>query len=176
MVSLVTTNRDLNKLSPNFKKKVNAFLKEVWDIIFVTEWRRSKQRQEYLYAQWRTRPWNIVTRTLNSLHLSWDAIDIAFKWKTLYPTEIDKRLNIYSIAKKYWIDNLYQLKWVEKVHLQDNWKPFINNTWPKIWTLLKTLLNISVKLLWKYRSTNSIGRDDTHSLANQIRSFIKKYS
>lgn len=173
-MGVTTTDRDLNKLNSNFKKKVDAFMNEAWDTIFITEARRSQARQDYLYSLWRTKPWKIVTRTLNSLHTKGLAIDIAFKWKDLYPNEIDKRLDIYKVAEKHWIDSLYKLEWFDKPHLQCNWKPFIP-VWPKIWKFLKVLLNYSVILLKKYRHENKAGRDDIHKLANYIREFIKKY-
>ncbi|MGE7841407.1 hypothetical protein ACQKNX_11485 [Lysinibacillus sp. NPDC093712] len=45
--------------------------------IFITETYRSQERQNYLYAQGRTRPGQIVTSTLNSNHKSRLACDIA---------------------------------------------------------------------------------------------------
>ena len=125
-MSIKTTDRDIEKLSDNFRLKVKLFLKEVWDIIFITEGYRSQARQEYLYSLWRTRPWNKVTWTLNSEHTKWNAIDIAFKWDNLYPNEIEKWQEISQVSKKYWIDWGYDLWKTDKPHFQDNWKPYIS--------------------------------------------------
>jgi hypothetical protein len=63
-------DRDINKLVEPFKSKVIKFLadkriKELW--VIVTEAYRSQQRQNELYAQWRTKPWPIVTSNFFSL-------------------------------------------------------------------------------------------------------------
>lgn len=44
--------------------------------IVVTEGVRTKERQEELYAQGRTKPGNIVTWTLNSKHIEGKAVDV----------------------------------------------------------------------------------------------------
>ncbi len=122
------TNRDINKLAPNFKLKVELFLKEVWDIIFITEGIRTKERQDYLYAQWRSEPYlkeSKVTWVKYSNHQDWIAIDIAFKWDSLYPNNIEQWDLIARIANKYWIDWGYDLWGIDLPHFQDNWKPYI---------------------------------------------------
>lgn len=116
--------RWLDKLTDNFRKKVEWFLKEVWDDIFITETWRSQERQDQLYAQGRTIYWNIVTRTRYSLHQQWKAIDIAFRWGVLYPSDINKWQHIYNIAHKYWITNLRETERLEKPHLQDDWSDY----------------------------------------------------
>ena len=122
------TDRDINKLNPNFKEKVELFLKEVWDKIFITEAFRTDERQRELYEQGRTTPWNIVTWTKHSNHQDWIAIDIAFKWPELYPTNHLKWKEIWLVANKYWIDWGYDLWNVDKPHFQDNWVPLIKET------------------------------------------------
>jgi len=126
--------RWLDKLTPIFRKKVELFLKEAWDTIFITESHRTQKRQKELYAQWRTKPWNIVTWTLTSNHNIWIAIDIAFKWDSLYPTNHLKRKEVWIIANKYWIDWGFDLWGVDNPHFQDNWKPLAldNYRWLKI--------------------------------------------
>lgn len=117
-------NRDIKELTPQFQTKVNAFLKEVWDEIFITEWYRTQKRQNELYAQWRTAPWNIVTWTLNSDHTKRTAIDIAFKWPDLYPREHSRWVKISEIAKKYNIKWMYPEWWIDKPHFVDDWIPY----------------------------------------------------
>lgn len=117
------TNRNISDLEYNFQLKVNAFMedkktKELW--VFITEWLRTKARQQELYNQWRTTPWRIVTWTLNSKHLSWKAIDIACNRKDLglYPW-INWWNEVFDIAEKYNIISLYRKHWVDKPHLDD---------------------------------------------------------
>lgn len=106
----------LDKLNPDFRKKVDIFLKDVWEKIFVVETWRSWARQDYLFEKW-------LSQTRDSNHEYWLAIDIAFRWDEPYPNDLRKWKEIAKIANKYWIDWLYDLwaKW-DKVHFQDNWK------------------------------------------------------
>lgn len=128
---MMKVDRNINKLSNNFKLKVINFLKEVWDEIFITEWFRTKERQQELYAQWRTTAGSKVTWTLKSNHLKWIAIDIAFKWGILYPKNHNKWKRIWRIANKYWMDWGYDLWGKDKSHFQDNWKTYKQNTMEK---------------------------------------------
>jgi len=125
---MIKANRNLNKLTPRFKQKVEFFLKEATNI-FITEGWRSKSRQQELYNQWRTTPWKIVTWTLKSNHLKWEAIDVAFKWKELYPSDRVLWNKVFDTAKKYGIDSLYVKHWVDSPHLQDNWKELIKSSY-----------------------------------------------
>jgi len=111
---------DINSLTPQFKKKVEAFLKDakfIWLNIKIYEAKRTIQRQIQLYNQWRITKWKIVTNTLKSEHLKWTAVDIVFvdkKWNISWNWNYEA---LISIAKKYWIDNL---KPFETCHFQDN--------------------------------------------------------
>ena len=63
------------------RRRVKNFLRKVEEAglhIMITETWRSKERQEWLYAQGRTRPGAVVTWTLQSKHRDGLAIDIAF--------------------------------------------------------------------------------------------------
>ncbi len=142
------TYRWLDKLHPRFRKKVELFLKEVWDKIFITESYRSQERQNYLYSLGRTRKWRKVTWTLNSNHTQWLAIDIAFKWKELYPKDIYSWKEIAEIAKKYWIDWWFDLWKTDKPHFQDNGKDYEKNIFledSKFWKFIKENLENSFK-------------------------------
>lgn len=114
--------RWLDKLTSWFRKKVELFLREVWDTIFITETYRSQERQNYLYSLWRTKPGNKVTWTLDSNHSGWTAIDIAFHWEELYPSSMYSWREVAEVAKKYWIDWWYDLWKTDKPHFQDNWQ------------------------------------------------------
>ena len=101
---MLKANRELDKLKPSFKEKVEMFLEEAGDRVFITEAWRSDERQAELYARGRTAPWNIITWTLNSKHQDWEAIDIAFFGKSLYPSDEYKWKEIAEIAERFWLD------------------------------------------------------------------------
>ena len=157
-------DRDLNKLELNFKRKVEAFLSEVGDKVFITEAYRSQERQNYLFKQWRTYPYKDnkkVTWTLNSNHTKWLAIDIAFKWNKLYPNDIHSWKQIAEIANKYNIEWWYDLWKTDKPHFQCNWKPLdikaepMKQYWKEInwcpstvyWVKVK-FMSASSKIVW----------------------------
>lgn len=136
-----TINRDLNSLNPSFKIKVEMLLKEAKDKgfdIMVFEWFRTLDRQKELYAQWRTKPWKIVTWTMQSKHLEWKAVDIVFKdskWNPTWNWDYD---SLIEIAKKYWIKNL---KPAETAHFEDDWT-LLSNIYNDMWeyeTLFKKM-------------------------------------
>ena len=81
MTSVTTTCRDLAELLPAAQTACRLLFQECYKAgiknIFITETYRSQARQNYLYAQGRTRPGQIVTWTLNSNHKSRLAWDIA---------------------------------------------------------------------------------------------------
>ncbi|WP_107841225.1 M15 family metallopeptidase [Metasolibacillus meyeri] len=80
-MSVTTTCRDLTELLPVAQTACRLLFQECYKAgihnIFITETYRSQERQNYLYAQGRTRPGAIVTWTLNSNHKSRLAWDIA---------------------------------------------------------------------------------------------------
>lgn len=79
--SVTTTCRDLAELLLTAQTASRLLFQECFKAgiknIFITETYRSQERQNYLYAQGRTRPGQIVTWTLNSNHKSRLAWDIA---------------------------------------------------------------------------------------------------
>lgn len=73
--------RDLNKLHPFVKKVAETFLAECKKQGFnikISETFRSISRQDYLYAQGRTRPGNVVTDARGSLMSSYHQWGLAF--------------------------------------------------------------------------------------------------
>lgn len=79
-MSVTTADRRIESLHPTAQKACRLFLDECEKAgvnIFITETYRSQARQNYLYAQGRTRPGQKVTWTLNSNHKSKLAWDIA---------------------------------------------------------------------------------------------------
>ncbi|MFJ6264251.1 M15 family metallopeptidase [Lysinibacillus xylanilyticus] len=81
MTSVTTTCRDINELLPAAQLACRLLFQECCKAgiknIFITETYRSQERQNYLYAQGRTQPGQIVTWTLNSNHKSRLAWDVA---------------------------------------------------------------------------------------------------
>jgi len=79
--SVTTTCRDLAELLPAAQTACRLLFQECFKAgiknIFITETYRSQERQNFLYAQGRTRPGQIVTWTLASNHKSRLAWDIA---------------------------------------------------------------------------------------------------
>ncbi|MFC9539236.1 M15 family metallopeptidase [Lysinibacillus sp. NPDC056959] len=81
MTSVTTACRDIMELLPASQLACKLLFQECYKAgitnIFITETHRSQERQNYLYSQGRTRPGQIVTRTLNSNHKSRLAWDVA---------------------------------------------------------------------------------------------------
>ncbi|MCI1746574.1 MAG: M15 family metallopeptidase [Heyndrickxia oleronia] len=101
-VSITSACRDISELNPVAQKACKLFMEECKKAglgIFITETYRSQARQDYLYAQGRTRPGNKVTWTLKSNHTGRMAWDIAVNQpKSLYDTATLKKAG--AIAKK----------------------------------------------------------------------------
>ena len=119
----IRADRDITKLAEPFQTKVRNFLNVCWNNgldIFITEAVRTKKRQEYLYASGRTRYGPIVTWTLNSIHLTGNAIDIAFKGPELYPRDMNTWHAVTGYARMHGIEWSYDLWGVEKIHFQDD--------------------------------------------------------
>ena len=79
MSNITTACRDISELTPNAQKACRLFLKKCEENglkVRITETYRSQERQNYLYAQGRTRSGNVVTWTKNSRHTSRRAWDI----------------------------------------------------------------------------------------------------
>ena len=78
-MSVTTTCRDIKQLNPVAQKACNLFMEECKKAglkVLITETYRSQARQDYLYAQGRTRAGNVVTWTKSSRHTSRMAWDI----------------------------------------------------------------------------------------------------
>ncbi|UDK97181.1 M15 family metallopeptidase [Lysinibacillus sphaericus] len=102
-MSVTTTCLDLGELLPVAQTACRLLFQQCYKAgiqnIFVTETYRSQARQNYLYAQGRTRPGKIVTWTLKSNHTSRLAWDIAVAPpKHLY--DVDTLTKVGAIARK----------------------------------------------------------------------------
>lgn len=79
MSNVTSTCRDISALTQKAQKACNLFMAECKKQglnVLITETYRSQERQNYLYAQGRTRSGKVVTWTKNSRHTSRRAWDI----------------------------------------------------------------------------------------------------
>lgn len=79
-MSVTNQNRNIGDLHKVAQEACRLFLAECDKAgvkVFITETHRSQERQDWLYAQGRTRPGSIVTNTRNSNHKDGMAWDIA---------------------------------------------------------------------------------------------------
>lgn len=116
MTSVTSTCRDINELTKAAQLACRLLFQECYKAgikdIFITETYRSQERQNYLYAQGRTRPGQVVTWTKSSNHKSRLAWDIAVAPpKSLY--DVATLNKVGAIAKKLnitwggtWTNNL----------------------------------------------------------------------
>ncbi len=114
---------DINLLDPGFKKKFNIWRTEVlkrYPNARVFESKRSKERQERLYGQWRTRPGKIVTNIKHiGMHWQGKAVDVVFLNEKNQPTRSWPYDDLITLAKQY---NIKNLKPFETCHFEDNGK------------------------------------------------------
>ncbi|USK54357.1 M15 family metallopeptidase [Cytobacillus solani] len=99
-MSVTATCRDINELHSVAQTACKLFLEECKKAgldIFITETYRSQARQDYLYAQGRTRPGPIVTWTLKSNHKSRLAWDIACNKPSLYDAATLKKAGLIAM-------------------------------------------------------------------------------
>lgn len=117
--------RDIDALTPETALKCRLFLsrsKAAGLEVFVTETRRSTQRQAALYAIGRTRPGRIVTRSKagTGKHEFGLAFDIAFKGTDLYPSDSKKWARLGAIGKACGLTWGGDFKGVDSVHFENN--------------------------------------------------------
>lgn len=128
MTSKTTTCRDIDELASVAQTACKLLFQECFKAgitdIFITETFRSQERQDYLYAQGRTRPGQIVTWTKSSNHKSRLAWDIAISPpKTLYDNATLSMVG--AIAKKLGIT--WGGTWTKNIdrphfEVKSNWK------------------------------------------------------
>ena len=121
----MNTDRDLDKLQPSFRKKVDLWLADNPEV-FVTEVFRTAERQKHLYDK----GLSYIDGTNNlSMHQKGLAVDIAFHGNELYPTHHYKWAKVGESAKEYGIDWGYDLwshtGFIDKPHFQDSGVPYV---------------------------------------------------
>ncbi len=168
-------DRDLRKLKKPVREARRVMEKEChkqWLYVFVTEGKRSWERQKELYAQWRTKPWKVVTWTLHSRHLIWDAFDIAFDPKhhgTLYPNDNKLRNKVGSIWEKAGLERWWRRKTPDKPHFQ--WSTSNHKYTPKQEEdIYRKLFNHFVELL----EDADIDKEKIKDIPEEIREQAKK--
>lgn len=117
--------RDIDALTPETALKCRAFLqrsKAVGLDVFVTETRRSFERQSALYAIGRTQPGRIVTRSKagTGKHEFGFAFDVAFRGANLYPSDAATWARLGSIGKRCGLTWGGDFKGVDSVHFENN--------------------------------------------------------
>jgi len=154
-------NRDLNALEAEFSLKVKKFfeferIKELW-VVF-DEWLRTTERQQELYAQWRTTPWTIVTWLdwvdSKSIHQLWKAFDIFFleNWAATWTKPYEIWREVADIAKQCGMDWGYDLWGWDKPHFQDDWTiPDLEN----LETYILTMTDKDQKIIAEIVAKNS---------------------
>lgn len=153
-MSLTTTCRDISALTENAQKACNLFMAECKKQglnVLITETYRSQERQEYLYAQGRTRPGNKVTWTKNSRHTSRRAWDIC---KNVKGQEYSDKVFFEKcgmIAKKY------------------------NITWGGTWNT-PDLPHFEIPVNWKYEGGEEINMDELKKLQTEFKQYVEHTS
>jgi hypothetical protein len=131
MTTVTAASRDLSKLTPEMKEKVERFLQKCEERgfeVFISEGWRDKARQLYLWSFGRhlTPTFEVsvlgydhpeieghpekkqVTQTLQSNHMTGNAVDIAFKGEELYPKDMRVWNEVYDIAEECGLTSLYR--------------------------------------------------------------------
>ncbi len=126
-IELTTIDRDLDNLTPETKQLALDFLelaRESGYYLFVTEWKRSLERQKALYDQWRTQPGPVVSWTMNSRHIRGTAFDVAFEpayHGTAYPSNDTLRTAIWEIWESLGLTRWGRWRNPDKPHFQNGW-------------------------------------------------------
>ena len=124
MSNVTKACREISELAPLARQACELFMtkcKAAGLDIFITETYRTQERQNYLYAQGRTRAGQIVTWTKNSRHTSRMAWDIACNGGILY--------NLTVLAKAGEIAAGLDIIWGGTWKVQDKTHFEINTNW-----------------------------------------------
>lgn len=88
-----TAYRKLDKLTPEFREKVEKFLKACPQVFITESWRSEERQAELVKAK--------LSFVKRSNHQDGLAIDIAFNGPELYPADINKWFTVATVAKTY---------------------------------------------------------------------------
>jgi len=123
--NVATACRDTDELSTLAQTACKLFMavcKSKGINIFITETYRSQDRQNYLYAQGRTREGNIVTWTHSSRHTSRRAWDIACNGNTLYDKAIIKKAGAVAAELGITWGGTWDTPDMPHFEIAENWK------------------------------------------------------
>lgn len=165
-MSVTTACRDIKQLNPVAQKACNLFMSECKKAglnVLITETYRSQERQNYLYAQGRTRAGNIVTWTTKSNHTGRMAWDICKNVKGKEYSDAKFFEQCGAIAKKLGITWGGTWKTPDRPHFEvtASWKaPVSTNTeLEKLKQQVKTRFSFSddtIKYLSEYKYATSL--------------------
>lgn len=177
----LSQNRNIEDLDADFRLRFAMAMDEYNNLhstkIFIVEWIRSKELQAKYVKEWKS-------LTMESNHLSWKAVDIAFRGDILYPTDDKMRIAVSDIMIKYWIVNGYtelmrhkaKKPIVDKPHYQavEMQQPTVKNdryTRASKWKeyLIEEMKNNSSN--WAIMTTD-YNRDRLHKRNQQIRRLL----
>ena len=124
-MNVATACRDIGELSTLAQTACKLFLatcKAKGINIFITETYRSQDRQNYLYAQGRTREGNVVTWTKSSRHTSRRAWDIACNGNVLYDTAVLKKAGAVASELGITWGGTWSTPDMPHFEIAENWK------------------------------------------------------
>ena len=130
MVPEPIRDTSIDSLSPEFRIKFDLWRAEVkakYPNADVFETRRNQSRQNWLYAQWRSRAGKIVTNTLQSNHKAGNAVDIVFTVNHA-PTRQWPYEELWQMARKYGIVWWGDRRAKDLAHFEDDGKPYKKET------------------------------------------------
>ena len=124
---MLAANRDINDLTPETAVLCRSFIaaaKRSGLDVFVTETRRSFDRQLALYALGRSQPGRIVSysKAGTGKHEFGLAFDVAFHGDELYPKDTKKWARLGSIGESFGLTWGGRWKGVDSVHFENNRK------------------------------------------------------
>lgn len=150
-MSVKKTIRDISALLPNAQRACNLFMAECKRQglnVLITETYRTQERQDYLYAQGRTRKGNKVTWTKYSRHTSRRAWDICKNLKGHEYSDTEFFYKCGEIARELGI------------------------TWGGDWTS-PDMPHFEVSEVWNYRGDEPM-KEDERKKFNEIVDYINK--
>lgn len=130
-LNVATACRDINELSTLAQTACKLFLatcKARGINIFITETYRSQDRQDYLYAQGRTREGNVVTWTRSSRHTSRRAWDIACNGNVLYDKAMIRKAGAVAAELGITWGGTWSTPDMPHFEIVENWKAPVEKT------------------------------------------------
>ena len=182
-MSVLTTCRDIGELTPNAQRACNLFMAECKRHglnVLITETYRSQERQDYLYAQGRTRAGKKVTWTTSSRHTSRRAWDICKNVKGAEYSDDEFFKKCGEIARKFNITWGGSWKTPDTPHFEisENWSYEEEDTMTKEERQEFESLKEKVKKLndkvWLLENPDTIKKEDVPEWGKEAVDFFVK--